>query len=405
MKSLLSIKTVKPPPTVLTLAKSVFMTGQVSVRELMRLLELAAKPRPFYLIAHRCNDLAKVQEVVDAGANAIECDIQFADPDSSIEFAVDHDYAVNGEPIKPYLDGLVKILQANPQVALVYFDIKDDDADRAVRLREIIRTHLTDIVPVNVIMSESEFASRNFFLPIKTGLRPREAYAIDSDDDPSKVSDFFLANNITRFCYGDGIAAPGVPEDIPVAIMEAVALKWSKRKIRFVYVWTLAAQSSMRDYIATGVDGIMVNDVPALKAVLKESAVKKRVRLATRADNPFDLPVHPSYRLTVKTSNETHAGTDANLTFELRGSAGKLATTLDSYPVGLFEQGVTNHVTLIGKDVGVIQELVLSQDGDENAPGWRVDTVKVQKNGSPKVLTFRFNQEILEDQPVKRTPE
>lgn len=114
--------------------------------------------------------------------------------------------------------------------------------------------------------------------------------------------------------------------------------------------------------------------------------------------------VHPSYILTVKTSSRSNAGTGANLTFELRGPAGKFATTINAKPTGLFEAGLTNRVTLIGTDVGTIQELVLSQDGSGNAPDWFVDTVKVQKGGTTSGVSFNFNQEILANQPVKRTP-
>lgn len=405
MTSLRSLQLVEPPTTVRTLARSVFMSAPISLRELMRRLEAAAAPRPFYIIAHRCNDLDAVKAAVKAGANTIECDIQFPAAGTDYEFAVDHDHAFTGRPIKPYLDGLAKILAANPQVALVYFDIKDSDADRAVRLREIIRTHLTDVVPVNVILSQAAFASRGFFLPIKSGLRPREAYAIDEHDDPRAVQDFFLDNGITSFCYGNGVFVTGVPVHIPRSIMEGVALKWSERKIRWVCTWTLAEVRSLRDYLAKGVDGIMVNQstIAALKNMVA-GEFKGKLRLATRMDNPFEPPVHPSYVLTVKTASGLAAGTDAYLTFELRGSNGKLATTIDAFPVGLFESAQTDRVTLIGKDVGTIQELVLSQDGSGSMPDWSVETVQVQKSGSATVSSFHFNQEIRPGAPVSRKP-
>jgi hypothetical protein len=342
---------------------------------------------------------------VTAGANAVECDIQFPAQGTDYEFAVDHDYAFTGRPIKPYLDGLAKILIANPQVALVYFDLKDHDADRAMRLRQIIRTHLTDVVPVNVVISQAAFSSRGFFLPIKDGLRPREAYAIDQHDNPTEVKAFFLGNGITSFGYGNGVMVTGVPLNIPRSILEAVALRWSERQIRLVYVWTLASVASMRDYISQGVDGIMVNlgTIAAVRAIVTKE-MQSRIRLATRADDAFAPPIHASYLLTVKTANGEPAGTDADLGFELRGSKGKLATTIDAFPAGLFEEGQTNRVTLIGTDIGTIEELVLSHDGSGSGPDWFVETVKVQKSGSPDVMTFHVEQEIKSGQRVARAP-
>lgn len=406
MKSLRSIKGVETPTTVRALAQRVGLAGQVSVLDLMKLLTLATQPRPFYMIRHRCNDLGEVAAAVASGVNAFECDVQFSD-DKNVEFAINHDYANLGVPIKKYLDGVADILSKNPQVALVIFDTKDDDKDRAVRMRDLIRQHLTDKVPVNVIISQASFDSRDFFVPIKAGLRPREAYAIDQDDDPRRVSKFFRDNGVANQCFGDGVFAPGVPVNIPPAILDGVGLKWLQLKehpIRWVYVWTLAAQTSMREYIRMGVDGIMVNDAPALKAVLGEPEFKNRVRLATRDENPFRPPFLPAYVLTVKTSGVEHSGTDALLTFELRGSKGAAANTIDAEPAGLFERGGVNLVTLIGADVGEIQELVISQSGGRNAPDWLVETVQVQKGGSGDALTFDFTQWIRANRPARRTP-
>lgn len=404
MKSLLSsIAPAKPPTTVLTLAQLALMTGRVSVRELMRLFEPAARPRPFYLIAHACNDLGEVKWAVGEGANAIECDIDLPFMPAEVpawEFVVRHFPTPVGVPIKPFLDGLVKVLQQNKHLALVYFDIKNASVN-LTRLREIIHTHLTGVVPVQIILSHADFDGRGLFNPIKQDT-PGEGLLIDEDDDPNRVSHFFgEEKRLTRFGYGNGVAAPGVPVNIPPSIMRGVALKWSKGMIRWVCTYTLAAQDSMRDYIAKGVDGIMVNDVAALKAVFNECAAQYRLRLAERGDDPFAPPVHPSYVLTVLTAPESGAGTDANLTFELRGSAGKVSTTIDAYPAGLFEAGMTNYVTLIGKDVGTIKDLTLSQDG---VGDWTVAYVMVQKRGSPGVVMFNFNRTISPDQRVTRTP-
>ncbi len=105
----------------------------------------------------------------------------------------------------------------------------------------------------------------------------------------------------------------------------------------------------------------------------------------------------------MRTPDKKDAGTDANLRFVLRGSKGTPETTINTDPTFLFEKGNINFVTLIGTDVGTIQELILSHDGAGNAPGWFVDDVKVQKGGSTNVVAlFKFSQEIVTNQPVSR---
>ncbi len=363
------------------------------------------KPRPFYLIAHRCNDLEKVADMVAAGANAVECDIQ-GSSHPGVDFAVNHDLAWKPErdAIRPFLDGVAKIFKNKPQVSLMIFDIKEPEWGKADLLRQIIRKHLTDVVPVNVIISVAKYDGRNFFLPIKGDVRPREGYAIDQDNDPVKVSEFFQSINVANHAYGNGIFVAGGGENVPHSVLFGTSLKWSHRKVRCVYVWTIGQMDSMRKYIGRGVDGIMVNDVPALKEVLGEANIKKQVRLATRADNPMAPSDLPAYVLTVKTGSRTDAGTSALLRFELRGSVGTAVAEIDAGSPGLFGEDCTNRVTLIGTEVGTVRELVLSHDGSGIGDGWFVDTVDVRKSGSSSSLRFDFEQWIRADRPARRTP-
>ena len=411
MQSFLSsIKPTTPPVKVFTLAEFAMMKGQVSVRELMRIMARGTRPRPFYSIAHMCNTPGEVEEAMRLGANAIEFDVDLPNTPAMVavgkeyfemEFVVRHSPNPLGIAIKPFLDKMAQLLKQYKHVALMYFDIKNADVD-LTRLREIIRTHLTSVVPIQVILSHALWEGRSMFNPIKQDT-PGEGLLIDEDHLPTRVSDFFEGKGLTRFGYGHGVAVPGVPVKIPSAVMRGVAYKWLNGKIRFVCTYTLEDNDSMRDYLAKGVDGIMVNNnnVFTLKTIVDACAGKYRLRLAERTDDPFDPPVHPSYVLKVKTVLGSGAGTDANLTFALRGSAGTVKTTIDAFPAGLFEEGDINYVTIIGTDVGTIKDLTLSQDG---VGDWTVANVIVQKRGTPDVVTFNFYAVIEPDKPVTRTP-
>ena len=216
MPSLLSFN-VDRPLSVRTLASAVGVSAPISLRQVMT--RLGEPRRPLYLIAHRCNDLGAVRRAVSAGANAIECDIQFTDAQrdvGSVEFVVNHDntWHRDRDSLIPYLNGVVEILRDNPQVALWFFDLKDDKPSDAVRLRNVIRKHLTDHVPINIIMSQASLDSGKFFVPIRNGIRPREGYAIDAYNHPDSVSDFFVDNGIARHGYGNGIFVAGGGERV-----------------------------------------------------------------------------------------------------------------------------------------------------------------------------------------------
>jgi glycerophosphoryl diester phosphodiesterase len=406
MPSLLSFK-VNRPVSLRTLASAVGVSAPISLRAIMQ--RLADPRRPFYLIAHRCNDLQSVIDAVAAGANAIECDIQFTDNQrgvGGIEFVVNHDndWTEVSDDLVPYLAGVVKVLRDNPKVALWIFDLKDDDPADAVRLRNTIRKHLTDHVPINVILSQADYASRGFFEPIKGGLRRGEGYAIDQHNHPDSVSDFFVTSGIDRHGYGNGIFQVGGGEHVTRSIMSAVAQMWTERRIRWVYVWTIIEKSTMRNYIALGLDGIMVNEVADLRSVLEESAIKKQVVLATRARDPFVMPPYlPAYVLTVKTASAAFSGTDSDVTFELHGADGVATTRIDASPPFIFESEGTDQVTLIGTDVGAITKLVITNHGDVSGD-WTVNSVAVRKSGAAAVTVFDFFEEIPSGGSASRAP-
>lgn len=384
--------------TVRQVASDFDLAEPVSVRDLISFAGANKRGRrPFWLIAHRCNDLPAVREAVGNGANAIECDIR--PTGGAIEFVVNHDTDLfaQRDALRPYLDGLVGVLNDNPHVALIIFDCKDGGMD-SVRLREVVRDRLTTKVPdVHVLFSIASFDDRHFFDAMAGDVRDREGYAIDEHSDHGAVQGYFDSVGIERCGFGNGHFAYGIKGEIHTSVMGGVARKYRHRKLRMVYTWTLDSEATMRDYIRFGVDGIFVNDVPKLKGVV---ASMSGVRLARRGDDPFGVPLRRAYVVRVRTADRSQAGTDANLTFRLIGNRGEIATTIDSEYIHMMEADSTNDFAIVGRHVGKLDRLVISMDDQGNGPDWRLAEVGLRATGTDDLHEWSPDRWVTDDDPL-----
>ena len=361
--------------------------------------------RPFYVVAHRCNSTDAVKDAIAAGANAIECDIRYYD--SQKYFLVSHDKSVTPatDALIPYLDQMSVVLKAQPAVALVIFDCKDQPENQFLTLLKLVRKHLTDQVPVNVLFSISSYDDRAFFNPLKGfAMAPNEGVGIDEDNDFNRVSKFFVDLGISQHTYGNGTYAYGVGPNVPHTVMTAVAHRARWGNLKMVYVWTLQDSDSMRNYMRMGVDGILVNNPATLREVLNEQEFSGNLRLATRTDRPFVTRPASAYVLEVKTADVGGGGTDAWLRFAVVGPDGDTVHYLiDSCPPGLFESGDANNVTIFG-DVGAPKKLRVWRDNSGNGPGWYLDRITVTKTKgttpSAAAKTVIFDQWIPESEVI-----
>ena len=73
---------------------------------------------------------------------------------------------------------------------------------------------------------------------------------------------------------------------------------------------------------------MITDDMRQLRRVMRE--FDSTIRLAERTDNPF-LPPNAAYGLKIKTADRWTAGTDANVTFTLDGTARTLANAANVY--------------------------------------------------------------------------
>lgn len=355
--------------------------------------------RPFYLIAHRCNDVAKAVSKIKDGANAVECDIQH----SRGYFYVNHDHAT-GTRLPAYLDGLRSKLLSDSSLSrfsLLILDCKDVDFDINILLGQA-RDFLTEAVPgVLVLVSVASYANRSFFDGVV--LATREGVAIDEDGDPGRVQTYFESKKVPRYGYANGVFVGGVKPSVFHSISQGLGKKVADDSFKLVYTWTLGAQSSMRDYLDLGVDGILVDDVEALVDVLTELPYRNTLLLAGREHNPFTAPRMPTYLLEVETGTASHAGTDANLTFELTGDNGSLSTTINASYIKMFENGDENYVVLSGADLGDLTSLRVSRDNAGNAPDWHLKGVRVTSPLLGAPVRFEFDQ-LIPTSGVTKTP-
>jgi glycerophosphoryl diester phosphodiesterase len=255
--------------------------------------------RPIYVIAHRCNDPEDIGRAVSQGANAIECDLQYDATTGQI--FVNHDYAI-GTNIFEWLNHAKRIAHLyGDKFALIIFDTKfAAGRDPAIsgpvlrRVRDLVREVLTSGPnPINVLYSISDYDKRAALAPIMNDLRPNEGVAIDENDEPAEVEAHFSRLGVANVWYGDGIFTAGVKDVYPY-VEKGARLRDANKKIKKVYVWTLASKTSIRKFIKEAkADGVMVNapgttgPSHGLEEALEVVGEWAGARLARRSDPAF----------------------------------------------------------------------------------------------------------------------
>ena len=349
-------------------------------------------PRPFYVVGHNPNTIAAVNAALDAGANAIEPDVNVYDDrqnDLCISEAGVLDADEGGDSDAPslaqFLDELHGIARKRPELALVVFDCKPKVATPvlgATLLREI-RNRLTFDTKLNVIISVSQQSESAIFDDIKKILGPREGLMIDEDNDPSAVASFFIDAGVENRCYGNGnkfqdaLTSPNLRPSIELAC----GLRAGQNSFKFIYEWTNNDDERMREFIRTGVDGIITDEVTLLRNITEEDEFQPLIRLASRDDNPF-TPPNANYELAVHTGDVHMGGTDANVTFTVTGAKGTIRKVIDTNLDGRMERNDWNFVTIQSPDIGELISITVQRDNQGNAPDWYVDRILIK--------SFRF---------------
>jgi glycerophosphoryl diester phosphodiesterase len=341
--------------------------------------------RPFYIVGHNPNTIPDVIAALDAGANAIEPDVNvFAHNEG--ELCISHSEGEPGAPsLTQFLSSLHDVAIQHPALALVVFDCKEKVAtpQHGTTLLKAIRTLLTPGADLNVIISVSSLSETAIFDNVKNGLESREGLMIDEENDPIAVSNFFTTNGVEDQCFGNGISFLNeiLGPNVRPSMERACEFRAESNRTRFIYVWTVQDDDLLCEYIRIGVDGIITDDVAKLRGICNESQFRSVIRLATRNDNPFK-PANLAYGLTIHTGDIFMAGTDANVIFTLAGEAGSASVTVDTSRPGRMERNDWNFVTLQSLNLGALQSITVQRDNQGNAPDWFLDRILV--------ASFRF---------------
>jgi PLAT/LH2 domain-containing protein len=362
-------------------------------------------PRPFYIVGHNPNTIADVRAALDAGANAIEPDVNvYEDRQGELcisetgKLDTDEGGDSDAPPLIQYLSELHDLAMKRPELALVVFDCKPKVATAVLgmTLLKAIRKHFTDDTKVNVIISVSSLSEWAIFETIRNELGPREGVMVDEENDPDAVSTFFTGRKIDNQCYANGSAfqSPTLSPHLRPSLDRACALRARAGKLKFIYTWTLDDADMMREYIRIGVDGIIPGKnpskfdaevIPQLRAITRECQFQSLIRIANRDDNPFQQP-NAAYALSIHTGDVWNAGTDANLAFTLKGKLGSARKTVDTSLIGSIfgktpgrmERDAWDYVTLPSPDLGELLSITVQRDDAGHNPGWFLDKIIVE---------------------------
>ncbi|KAL5313048.1 hypothetical protein ACEPPN_019475 [Leptodophora sp. 'Broadleaf-Isolate-01'] len=252
-------------------------------------------------------------------------------------------------------------------------------------------------------------------------LTPTEAIAIDQEDDPHFVARHFQQLGATSnavYGYGNTFQLPAFVQSLRRAIEWPVAWRTGYGLLQAVYEWTSDDLDRIREHIRIGADGVMSNfeliipeglpDLPALKPLVDmvktDREIRRLVRMSTRSDRILGSSKH-GYLLWVYTGNTGAAGTDAKITFVVRGELGIAKKTVDTSLQGRMESGKTDFVVIHSRDLGNLFEVTIYNDMGASFLGnsaWRCDKISVvsMRYGVDVTAVFGVN---IDATPVTRS--
>jgi hypothetical protein len=358
----------------------------------------AFRVRPFYVIGHNPNTIAEVNTALKQGANGVEPDVNVFSSDQT-KLCISHGEGGSDAPaLADFLKDLHAVAVQNPQLALIVFDCKSPAAkpDFGLELLTAIRAHLTFDLPLSVIISVASFGDVAMFDKIYGLMGPREGLMIDEENSPVAVWDHFANHGVSHRNYGNGnhFTNPVTSPNLRPSIEHACGIRAGQGAFKFIYIWPINGLDYMHEAIRIGVDGMITDSIGTLKSVVTQvPEFQGVIRMATRADNPFNQP-NAAYGLYIHTGDKKMAGTDAHLTFTLTGSKGTGSKTIDAERNGRMERNQWNYVTIPSPDLGDLTAITVERSNAGNAPDWFLDRIIVRSARYGVFKEANFNQWI-----------
>ena len=331
-------------------------------------------------------------DALNGGANALEPDVAVTNcngQDILIDFDTDLGIPSHCGELQfvDWCDAVNTIAQTNKNLAMVLVDIKEQASATLTgpKIMDIVRNHLnTNGVNLNIIYSTAKTNYGTVFDLIYSKLNEREGVQFDGEDSPGLMVDYFFNHSYPgNIGYGDGTSLQWGP--LTRIMDRAVFLRAAIGYPRVVSdVFLIDLGDSMRHFINSGVDGMIVkanNESQATNIIAQEHP---EIRLATRDDNPFQ-PLNEAYGIQILTGND---GTDADIKFTLHGCRGNATITVNSgyfisqfpvfYDTHRFEAGNLDWVTIPSKDLGEIKSITIENQGGANNSQWEVAQIHVR---------------------------
>jgi hypothetical protein len=208
--------------------------------------------RSIFLIGHRCNDIPTIDKAFRQKVNGIECDLW---ADSKKKWWISH----GGCKKRDLLEWLTYIGEAEEKFSrrleLIVFDIKSPQPFKGVRdlIQQILRPGL------RVVYSTAKISKAHIFTDIVPLLTTNEVIAIDEEDDPKEVAEFFRKIGASQCWYGNGITLVPFDHLFHDSMKEASLLKNSTAPFSKVYTWSIHRRKSLYRYmIEDKVDAMIV---------------------------------------------------------------------------------------------------------------------------------------------------
>jgi hypothetical protein len=354
--------------------------------------------RPFYIIGHNPNSIEEAKEFLNEGVNGLEPDIVHAEGRFYISHTPLPSYK-NIPTVEEYLIELKNLLlQKGYPLALIIFDMKSTDFD-PTHFMALVKENFNGAACDGVTMLMTHSDDTDFITQYKGDFSNVGVGVDESNTPPNKLQNIFKKSGQKNFTYADGITTfltkPGVFSNVTEA--QRCRNQNEPNSFKLIYTWVLSNEDSMRKYLDTYIDGIMV-DPPAIKRLKKLVTLEpynEVYELAPYGYNPFSAPPLPKYILAVKTKDQYLAGTDAQVLFTLTGSSG---ISLKSLPYngnldGRLERGSTDHITLEGIDLGEIHSLTVEMLTSGIDAGWLPENIILESRLLPTPLNFVFNKD------------